>query len=321
MIQSSLIDKREATLFFYCANLTIESASSYANVIKTSSYCECYTFNVKGGGHVVEAIWVDQQLKTYLNHGNLKVHSVYDHALNLSNDLGMITLVSQDKPKAPLTCVCDLQSFLNLQLNQGMPVQRYGHTLRMGSLSVDFSMATTTSLDQVRGCYPDLESIRLGHQSLTKWLIQHSQQEGAIRLFSTPHDVFSQHLVSILKTYLQTHDIQLLPKLIGCGIGQTPSGDDVLVGMLSLAWSCFHLGFIQMLKHCCEPLLNQTTDVSQMMLRQAFEGQFNEVHQDLILSLSRPHKVKEKADVCQRIGHTSGTDFLVGVAVYGYTHK
>lgn len=61
---------------------------------------------MKGGGHVVDALWVDQQLKTYLNHGNLKVHSVYDHALNLSNDLGMITLVSQDKPKAPLTCVC-----------------------------------------------------------------------------------------------------------------------------------------------------------------------------------------------------------------------
>jgi hypothetical protein len=67
--------------------------------------------------------------------------------------------------------------------------------------------------------------------------------------------------------------------------------------------------------------MHKTTSVSQNMLRQAFEGQFNQWHQELILSLSQPQTVREKAETCATLGHTSGTDFMVGVAVYGLSHK
>lgn len=269
----------------------------------------------------MNALWADQQFQSSLSQGFYKVHSVYEHALNLCNDQAMITLVSKDKPKAPITCVCNLSSFSNYQLNVGMQVMSSPHTLSIGSLQVDLRNVHSDSLVDFIGCYPSLENIRLGLQSLVQWLDQHAHHEGAIAVFSSPRDVFSTHVVHILKQYLQTQELHLLPSLIGCGIGQTPSGDDVLVGMLALAYSCDHLEFIKELKHCCEPVLHQTTKVSQMMLKQAFEGQFNQWHQELILSLSRPLEVKESAEICATLGHTSGTDFMVGVAVYGLSHK
>ncbi len=269
----------------------------------------------------MNALWADQQFQSSLSQGLYRVFSVHDHALNLSNDQGMITLVSKDKPKAPTTCVCNLSSFSTYQLNVGMKVICSPHTLSIGSLQVDLRKVASDSLADSIGCYPSLENIRLGHQSLVQWLDQHAHHEGAIAIFSSPQDIFSAKVVHILKQYLQTQELHLLPSLIGCGIGQTPSGDDVLVGMLALAYSCKHLEFIKELKLCCQSVLHQTTKVSQMMLRQAFEGQFNQWHQELILSLSRPLEVKERAEICATLGHTSGTDFMVGVAVYGLSHK
>lgn len=270
---------------------------------------------------MVNALWADQLFQSSLSQDLYRVHSVYDHALNLYNDQAMITLVSKDKPKAPLTCVCNLNSFLNQQLAVGMPVRSTPHTLAIGSLNVDLRNVSTESLSELKGCYSNLKSIGGGHQTLVQWLIQHTQPHGAIALFSSPKDIFSAQVVHILNQYLQTQDIRLLPSLVGCGLGLTPSGDDVLVGMLALATSCNHLEFIKKLKHCCQPVLHQTTSVSQMMLRQAFVGQFNQWHLDLILSLNRPFEVKERAEICATLGHTSGTDFMVGVAVYGLRHK
>lgn len=280
-----------------------------------------YTEHVKGGGRVVNALWADLQFETSLRQGDYRVFSVYDHALNLYNNQGMITLVSKDKPKAPTTCVCNLSSFSNYQLNVGMKVICSPHTLSIGSLRVDLGKVASDSLVDFIGCYSSLENIRLGHQSLVQWLEQHAHHEGAIAIFSSPQDILSAQVVHILNQYLQTQDHLLLPSLIGCGLGQTPSGDDVLVGMLALATSCNHLEFIKELKHCCQPVLHQTTSVSQMMLRQAFEGQFNQWHLELIHSLSQPLEVKERAEKCATLGHTSGTDFMVGVAVYGLNHK
>ena len=269
----------------------------------------------------MNALWADLQFATSLRQGDYRIFSVYDHALNLYNNQAMITLVSKDKPKAPLTCVCNLNSFLNHQLTVGMPVLSSPHTLTIGTLNIDLSNTATEPLIELKGFYPSFESIRPGHQTLVQWLKQHTQPHGAIALFSTPQDIFSAQVVHILNQYQQTQDHRLLPSLIGCGLGQTPSGDDVLVGMLALAYSCNHHEFVKELKHCCEPVLHQTTLVSQMMLRQAFEGQFNQWHLELIHSLSRPLEVKERAEICATLGHTSGTDFMVGVAVYGLSHK
>jgi len=269
----------------------------------------------------VNALWADLQFETSLRQGDYRVFSVYDHALNLYNNQAMITLVSKDKPRAPLTCVCNLNSFLNHQLTVGMPVLSSPHTLTIGTLNIDLNNTATEPLIELKGIYPNFERIRPGHQTLVQWLIQHTQTHGAIALFSSPKDIFSAQVVHILNQYQQTQDHRLLPSLIGCGLGQTPTGDDVLVGMLALATSCNHLEFIKELKECCQPVLHQTTSVSQMMLRQAFEGQFNQWHLELIHSLSQPLEVKERAEKCATLGHTSGTDFMVGVAVYGLNHK
>lgn len=270
---------------------------------------------------MVSALWADMRFESSLRQGDYRVFSVYDHALNLYNDQAMITLVSKDKPKAPLTCVCNLNSFLKHQLTAGMPVLSSPHTLTIGSLNIDLRNTVIDSLSEIRGCHLNLKSIATGHQALVNWLIEHPHQHGAIALFSSPQDAFSIQVVDILNQYLHTQDPLYLLSMIGCGLGQTPSGDDVLVGMLALAYSCNHMEFIQQLKYVCEPVLHQTTSVSQMMLRQAFEGQFNQWHQELILSLSQAQMVREKAEKCATLGHTSGTDFMVGVAVYGLSHK
>ncbi|MBS3971753.1 MAG: DUF2877 domain-containing protein [Erysipelotrichia bacterium] len=268
---------------------------------------------------MIHVIWADQQINYLFNQGPWWVHSIYDHAINIANTHGFWTLVTRLKPKAPLTCVCNLQSFSTHHLRVGMPCITMNNQIKIGSLILDLSQVSILPYHHDFSI-ENMNEIEEGFHTLLRWCLNQPINEGAMALFNPTHNVFSQEVVRRIHSILNGELLDI-KHLIGCGLGQTPSGDDVLVGMMALAHAMKHFGFIQVITHDCESSLKTTTSVSQMMLRQAFKGQYSEAVTQLIAALKTPHHIHEAASACSKLGHTSGFDTMVGILVYGMLMK
>jgi hypothetical protein len=106
--------------------------------------------------------------------------------------------------------------------------------------------------------------------------------------------------------------------LLGRGPGLTPSGDDVLVGMIAALWFVGEIDYSSMapLRHLlADGALRLTTDISVEYLHYACRGMVMGALHDLLLALDRSDR-STTADAVSRLrryGHTSGMDCLLGV--------
>ncbi len=110
-------------------------------------------------------------------------------------------------------------------------------------------------------------------------------------------------------------------KLVGLGAGLTPTGDDVLVGLLAATWAHIETApqraaWMQALTGTVREQSHRTNDISRSYLVLAVEGQFSSSLAALaraICSGSSPETVHEAAEVAFRTGHTSGLDAVTGL--------
>lgn len=107
---------------------------------------------------------------------------------------------------------------------------------------------------------------------------------------------------------------------VGRGPGLTPSGDDVLVGMVAALWFAgvvdrARLGPLRAVIEGAGGSL--TTDVSAEYLRYACRGMVTGPVRDLLVFLDRSDTtaVLDAVDRLSSFGHTSGTDCVLGVVV------
>jgi hypothetical protein len=106
---------------------------------------------------------------------------------------------------------------------------------------------------------------------------------------------------------------ETLGALIGAGPGSTPSGDDVVVGVLAGLRASGHSPQVDRVAHRTQALLDRTTSASRMYLRAAAEGRFaDRVHQ-LLEGLASPQAASAAARRAAAWGATSGLDLLAGI--------
>ena len=265
--------------------------------------------------------WYDSALNQIIKEGSFRVHSVFEHAINLVNQHTMMTLVSQSKPRAPLTWICNLKSFSKYEIKHNMECFIVNDHLHIGEMILQYDTLPTQSLKCIQDSINSTETVLEGCQTLLKWCNDQTVNEGAMGLFREHHDVISLYFVKQLKAYLNSFDVHQIKDFIGCGHGLTPSGDDVIVGMMAMAYAFNHQGFVHVVSKLCEPQLSKTTEVSQVMLRHAFNGRFNDYQTQLIQALSQNKDVSSLAGQCSSLGHTSGYDFIVGVLMYYFMIK
>lgn len=105
-------------------------------------------------------------------------------------------------------------------------------------------------------------------------------------------------------------------RLVGVGVGLTPSGDDVLTGMLlGLRLQGFADG-VRRLWRAIAPCLDMTTSLSAALLTQARDGYAVDAVLRLaqtLVSGSRP-EVEHAVRKVLQVGHSSGSDLLGGLA-------
>lgn len=108
--------------------------------------------------------------------------------------------------------------------------------------------------------------------------------------------------------------------ILGLGNGLTPSGDDILAGILSVLYDLGNAGLKQTDWISCfsTPLLSlsktKTNLISAALLSAAAQGEIDETLDDIIFSLLNGNSpTQEMWQNLKTFGHTSGFDGLVGI--------
>ncbi len=235
----------------------------------------------------------------------VRVHSVFASAVNLLAEDRLITLVSRGRLLAPDTIELDLADFTCLELEPGA---------RFGTSRVDLSgVQTWTAPAAPAGVRT--RSLSLLDQRLTE--LRAAQRRQPADPFEAAADARLQNAIQRLDLALisqDSHELCLAVRgLVGLGVGLTPSGDDVLAGLLVCAAERLP-GLVAKIGDHWAGLRAGTTVVSAAMIDHALRGRGAEPLHELIVLADRPDEGEFIAavDAVAAIGHHSGTDLLTG---------
>lgn len=103
--------------------------------------------------------------------------------------------------------------------------------------------------------------------------------------------------------------------LIGCGPGLTPAGDDMLIGALAVLYATGHTSSPRPFLPPADQLVHLTTSVSCRYLNSARHGTFSTPVLRLLRRWQSTRSAQYAVQRLLNVGHTSGADTLLGMAV------
>jgi hypothetical protein len=106
---------------------------------------------------------------------------------------------------------------------------------------------------------------------------------------------------------------EALRRMVGAGPGTTPSGDDIIVGVLAALNSLGLRENAAALSRQVAPLLSTTTVASRHYLKAAARGRFGEHVHQILDSLAAGAPAERTIGEAGRWGATSGVDLLIGL--------
>lgn len=253
------------------------------------------------------------------------VHSVYRKTINLRFGSSLLALQAKDSPLSPISLITMLteQEMSELPVSAGQPVRLQKNEIHIPGTGLVFCPNTAetvqTDLAPVRECsLPSLTSAICS-------VLKHSSKSGFLRLFfpqETSGQLDEQLVLSAARNDLDacTQDVLLfhyttaaysLSRLIGLGIGLTPSGDDFLCGVLAgfILRGISNHPFAVEVRQQIQQKLYETNDISRAFLQCALLGQFSEA----VCSLTDAPVPAQLSAAFHAIGHSSGMDTLCGI--------
>ena len=267
------------------------------------------------------------------------VDSVYPHAVNLSCGDQLITLTNQEDITPMGVLLEGVDNFVPI-INEVDQFKLMPEALSAisGSLLLNISQAeiwkSKMEIDKALKPRQDLvdDNIRL-----ISWLSQ-KPALGLLPLLgrltkanelnsSERGNLYSRHIADELSDFnlaMQSEDwqraLEISDKLIGFGMGSTPSCDDFLAAWLLILQIFNELypedksWIDEFGQAILEKAQTQTTDISIAMLKNAAEGKTNLSHQTLIRTmLFNEDDLLSSAEKVLQHGASSGGDFMLGL--------
>jgi hypothetical protein len=238
------------------------------------------------------------------------VHSVYRRAVNLTLGAELWTLLTEDRADLPFGIRVALPGYDELALRHGETVNVRASFVGIGSrIVVDCRMARRWAPTPVFTPQAGLKRRLAIVAAATAGRSWHGSAAMAAALRTAFDDATSLQAV--------------LAKVVGCGPGATPSGDDVLVGTFAVL-TLPHAGKAgttgaDLLGRLLLPMLPRTTDVSGHLLRQAARGMFSRDVHELVAGLLGATSMQDLQEKVRRVlgsGATSGADLCEGVLAF-----
>jgi len=256
------------------------------------------------------------------------IHSSFERAVNMSIGGDLYSVATAGVPRTPFTVTVDgLETITSLGEGQDVQLKADGLYVKH-RLVVDTASAPIWRPRSTEGAAEP----RLAADRLTESLHVHGRGGGLKPLLDmfgvqgdedTPYSSRARAIVQgLLGDGLGEDSLMHAAKLIGLGPGLTPSGDDLLSGLMStLHLSRLPGGLLKAKTRLTQRVLSEagskTNAISGFMLKHYSEGLIDENTDDLITALSQgsPTRLDEAVERLSRTGHSSGTDLAVGVLV------
>jgi hypothetical protein len=273
----------------------------------------------------------------------LSIHSVFQKVINIKTDGPlMITIANIEQKNLPYGLLCNTTGidFRNFMLaGQLVVVEEKKLNFIDTQFVIDFSRASLwpATYHKAIQC-SNLDQIKVRLEWLKHFSQAHASGRGLTSLSNVIDELVSGQPIH-LSTRLEQNAVRGISAvmdglyqcnyeriveggkdLIGLGVGLTPSGDDVLIGLLLSVIAINQDPMRKVALNAVRGLSaishNKTTDISINQYHIASEGYFSERFVDLmesIFNLEDQIKLKEKADFLISFGETSGLEILIGL--------
>ncbi|MCK4423338.1 MAG: DUF2877 domain-containing protein [Candidatus Omnitrophica bacterium] len=296
----------------------------------------------------MDAVSISSNLLPRLGSGfNARVHSVFDSSFNcLGRDGAFITIADKRKGNVPNGILVNRPygyTFESLGLKRDMLIKSSGSVLFFPETGIRISL-DKAGIWQVQAKFNrellSIDEIKANLLCVKKAARANSSKKGLgillrysgaiLRGDVIEDDVLDyfnylafQSLSGLVKG-IRARDFEVIEKtvsgLIGLGVGLTPSGDDVLLGIIS-GMSCLghyskesdYILKISDLISCRAK--DKTTMVSQSYLQCAARGEFSEALADMLKAVlySKGTEVSSSALKVIAVGSSSGQEIVLGV--------
>jgi hypothetical protein len=258
-----------------------------------------------------------------LDDGNGVVHSVFDRVVNFELYTDLYSIVSTDVPETPYTLKLGESNLNRLEIREDQIVDIQYKKIQIGANEI--RIPDTTPVWRQRTQKNSLIP-KINLSTLSKSIAKHGKEGGMkplLNLFeSTPRlndNHFSETARKPIRKTLENEGKMYLDPLIGLGPGLTPSGDDLLSGLLATLFLMKSKISDRIHQELTPKILGKakkkTNTISYQFLRNYSMGMIDENLDSLYINLQDDSincldKAVEK--VCT-IGHSSGTDLAIGV--------
>lgn len=221
-----------------------------------------------------------------------RIHQIFDHVINLVNENGqMLSLVAQNIGRGPFSLVVPEIERCSLSLEAKVSIDNANQILRLGDYKVHLAHS------QLWDARPDWSRLR------GRWEWRESGH------LSAEFQTHLHTLVNAIKTNVFAQGEAEIRWLAGRGTGATPTGDDILMGVLYGLYVIEpESEWIEIIGRIVPPL---TTTLSANYLRAAVAGEAIEAWHDVIAN--KPNAIEH----LWTIGHTSGRDAWAGFVTTG----
>ncbi|SES28651.1 DUF2877 domain-containing protein [Salisediminibacterium halotolerans] len=247
------------------------------------------------------------------------VHSVYDRAVNFVSDVeGWVTVISQSSPMQPATIQLpenDYQAWRQAALNLTKPINiicSKEHPPAEMTLEL-IPVTPGREADFTASLLPVITSV-LHQQGVSGGMFASGEQK--ITTMTSQLNQRANHFRTAISSECSEEIVFAAKKLIGMGIGLTPSGDDFLTGYTAGAY-LLNGRKSELLaangEEICKIAKLQTTDVSVQMLKAVFAGSLYEPLRSGLDPQKEQYVRRDQLLSALVRGGTSGTDTLCGV--------
>ena len=292
-----------------------------------------------------------EELLTILKNDNLsgKTHSVFKNALNIiSNDNHFITFITIDKPMAPQAIrLFGIKSFLNYGIKKGMKISFRNGYIWVGGLNIKLATdkAFLWSPNPIFSYTKNQEEDILVKLSIMENYLHYSKsfclpllnalsrECKGFEAFSgkayqdKSFDFINDRFLRFIDAFMKEEDsvTDLSKKIIGYGIGLTPSMDDFICGMMVSKIYLSHYfnhkvdKAIKTNSLIIKDIDGITTRVSEEMLKLSSKGYVNQDIRSLIISLISKTSIDEFEGNLIKVGEhgfSSGDDIISGIYTY-----
>ena len=269
-----------------------------------------------------------------------EVLSAFSHAVNLDTPAGLVSVLTRARCLQPMGCVVEpAGSFEQGAFAPGMRVRLTGRAIRIGDAEIVLAGATPTDLS-VRGALcPDGAAAAVEPQKhrptlrpapLLTVLASGRGEDGLSALVTRcKSNVYADFLATRLPRLFAAVAAgdaaeagEAAARIAGCGVGLTPSSDDLLTGYMAMLHALSAIGVlgeIAPITHAIAARAAQKTNrISGAFLLQSGAGYVSEDVLrllQLLCSDSDAQQIERAAARVAAFGSTSGSDMLTGIVL------